>query len=396
MSGTVEKPSWIQSLGSSFRGVVTGGVLFIAGIVLLFWNEGRAVDTAKRLKAGAASVVEVPADQIDPANEGKLVHVSGKADTQEVLTDEEFGVSVNALRLQRTVEIYQTVERIVTKQKKKDGKTVEVQYPTYKDEWCSKPVDSSQFQEASKRGVNPEAMPYVDVDQVAVNATLGAFKLSEEHVKGIKGLKEYVFPTNYVAPKKVQKSARYLYVPVVPAAESPGQLLMNKLAMREVAARPKPGDVRVSFKVLMPCDVSIIEGQKGDALAPWTTPEGEVLPLMVSNGTVPAKAMFARAQSANSTVTWLLRFVGILVMYFGLRGVLGPIDTLVDVIPILNRVVAMGTSLAAGLLASACGFLTIGFSWIYHRPWIGIPLVVVGAGLLVTVFLKKKKPAMAV
>ena len=394
--GTVEKPSWIQRLGSSFRGVMTGFVLFIAGIGLLFWNEGRAVDTAKRLKEGAASVVEVPADQIDPANEGKLVHVSGKADTQEVLTDEEFGVSVNALRLQRTVEIYQTVERIVTKQKKKDGKTVEIPYPTYKDEWCSKPVDSSQFQEASKRGVNPEAMPYVDVDQVAVNATLGAFKLSEEHVKGIKGLKEYVFPTNYVAPKKVQKSARYLYVPVVPAAESPGQLLMNKLAMREVAARPKPGDVRVSFKVLMPCDVSIIEGQKGDALAPWTTPEGEVLPLMVSNGTVPAKAMFARAQSANSTVTWLLRFVGILVMYFGLRGVLGPIDTLVDVIPILNRVVAMGTSLAAGLLASACGFLTIGFSWIYHRPWIGIPLVVVGAGLLVTVFLKKKKPSMAV
>ena len=52
----IEKPSWIQRLGSSFRGVLTGFALFIAGIVLLFWNEGRAVDTAKRLKEGAAAV----------------------------------------------------------------------------------------------------------------------------------------------------------------------------------------------------------------------------------------------------------------------------------------------------------------------------------------------------
>ena len=389
--GTVEKPSWIQRLGSSFRGVVTGFVLFIAGIGLLFWNEGRAVDTAKRLKEGAASVVEVPADQIDPANEGKLVHVSGKADTQEVLTDAEFGVSVNALRLQRTVEIYQTVERIVTKQEKKDGKTVDVQYPTYKDEWCSKPVDSSQFQEAPKRGVNPEAMPYVDVDQFAANATLGAFKLSEAHLKGIKGLKEYVFPTNYVAPKNVQKSARYLYVPFVPAAESPGQFLMNTIAMREVAAHPKLGDVRVSFKVLMPCDVSIIEGQRGNELVPWTTPKGEVLQLMIRNGTVPAATMFAEALSSNAKWTWFLRFVGILVMYIGLKMVLGPIDTLVEMIPILNGIVAMGTSLAAGLVAGASGLLTIGISWIYHRPWVGIPLVLGGAGLLALVFSKKKK-----
>ena len=177
--------------------------------------------------------------------------------------------------------------------------------------------------------------------------------------------------------------------------------LGNKVAqfaglVRSVAMQPKPGDLRVSFKVVMPCDVSIIQGQKGDALAPWTTPKGEVLPLMVSDGTVPAKAMFAKAQSANATLTWILRFVGILMMYFGLNGVLGPLDTLVDVIPILNRIVALGTSLAAALVAGACGLLTIGISWIYHRPWVGIPLVLGGVGLLVMVFLKKKKSATAV
>ena len=185
-----------------------------------------------------------------------------------------------------------------------------------------------------------------------------------------------------------------MYVPVDANA------LENKFAQfagltRSVAMQPKPGDLRVSFKVVLPCDVSIIQGQKGDALVPWTTPKGEVLPLMVSNGTVPAKAMFAKAQSANATLTWFLRFAGILVMYIGLKGVLGPLDTLVDAIPILNGIVAMGTSLAAGLVAGACGLLTIGISWIYHRPWVGIPLVLGGVGLLVMVFLKKKKASAA-
>ena len=76
-------------------------------------------------------------------------------------------------------------------------------------------------------------------------------------------------------------------------------------------------------------------------------------------------------------------------MYFGLKKVLGPIDTLVDVIPILNGIVAMGTSLAAGLVAGACALLTIGVAWIYYRPLVGIPLVVAGVALMVMVFVKK-------
>ena len=140
----VDNPSWIQRLGSSFRGVLIGLALFVAGFPILFWNEGRAVDTAKRLKEGAGAVVDVPADKIDAANEGKLVHVSGKADTQDVLSDDVFGVSATALRLKRTVEVYQTVEHSETKRIKEGDKTREVTTYSYTNEWCSKPVDSSQ------------------------------------------------------------------------------------------------------------------------------------------------------------------------------------------------------------------------------------------------------------
>ena len=415
MSGSgeriVEKPSWIQRLGSSFKGVLTGFVLFIGGIILLFWNEGRAVDMAQRLKEGAAAVVEVSADQIDPANEGKLVHVSGKADTKDILSDDVFGISDNALRFQRTVEIFQTVEHI---EKVDEGNNKIREVPKYENAWCDKPVDSSGFRNESKRGVNPPpARPYVNENKIAPNVTLGAFKLSEEHVNKI-SLSDFTFPTNYVAPKgmEYENGSKYVYIPVDPVAavgtsttsSAEGSPLLarqvaNKVAQavvgRSVATRPKPGDLRVSFKVAKPCEVSVIQGQKGNALVPWAPPKGKALPLMFSKGTVPAATMFANAQSSNSTVTWILRFVGILVMYFGLKGVLGPLDTLVDVIPILNRIVAMGTSLAAALVAGACGLLTIGISWIYHRPWVGIPLVLGGVGLFVMVFLKKKKSGTA-
>ena len=411
----VDNPSWIQRLGSSFRGVLIGLVLFVAGFPILFWNEGRAVDTAKRLKEGAGAVVDVPADKIDAANEGKLVHVSGKADTQDVLSDDVFGVSATALRLKRTVEVYQTVEHSETKRIKEGDKTREVTTYSYSNEWCSKPVDSSQYHDAAKRAANPPAaMPYGDVDKLAANVSLGAFKLSDAHVKRIGGRVPFQFPADFKVPETVpngQFQNGTFYVPytasataATPAAQqtSSGSPLLaaaqtasaaaanavvSAVVGRSVAVSPTPGDVRVMFSVVLPHDVTVVEQQTNGTLAPWAASDGETLSF-VRDGIVPAAKIFADAQSANSKITWLLRLAGLLVMYFGLKMVLGPIDTLVDVIPILNSIVAMGTSLAAGLMSGACALLTIGIAWIYYRPLVGIPLVVGGVALLVMFFLR--------
>ena len=413
----VENPSWVQRLGSSFKGVLIGFALFIAGFPILFLNEGRAVDTAKRLKEGAGAVVDVPADKIDAANEGQLVHVSGKADTQDVLSDDVFGVSATALRLLRTVEVYQTVEHSETKHIKEGNKTREVTTYTYSNEWCTKPVDSSQYHEAAKRTANPPAaMPYGDVDKIAQNVTLGAFTLSEAHVKRMGEKKPFAFPADFKAPASVP-GAQYqngiIYVPynaaaaaVAPAATNVAAAATNVATAvanaaasaivggHSVAMAPEPGDVRVTFRVVLPHDVTVVERQDGNTLSPWPASDGETLSF-VRDGRVPAAKIFADAQSMNSKITWLLRLVGLLVMYFGLKKVLGPIDTLVDAIPILNGIVAMGTSLAAGLVSAACALLTIGVAWVFYRPWLGIPLIAVGVGLIVLVFMKKKKSAAA-
>ena len=418
----VENQSWVQRLGSSFKGVLVGLALFIAGFPILFWNEGRAVDTAKRLKEGAGAVVDVPADKVDAANEGKLVHVTGKADTKDVLSDEAFGVSATALRLMRTVEIYQTVEHAETKREKRGDKTIEKTTYTYSNEWCDKPVDSSQYHDASKRAANPPAaMPYSDVDKVAPNVTLGAFKLSDAHVKRIGGKVQFQFPADFKVPATLpggQFQNGVFYVPfsgasasvttpaagtassgspLLAAAQAVTAVVTNAVSAavgRSVAVSPVPGDVRVMFSVVMPHDVTVVEQQTNGTLAPWAASDGETLSF-VRDGIVPAAKIFADARSSNSTITWLLRLVGLLVMYFGLKKVLGPLDTLVDAIPILNGIVAMGTSLAAGLVAGACALLTIGVAWVFYRPWLGIPLIAVGVGVLVMVFMKKRNATAA-
>ena len=61
----------------------------------------------KTLKEGAGAVVTIDSGRVDPSHEGRLVHLTGFARTEDQPADREFGVSVHALKLIREVEMYQ-------------------------------------------------------------------------------------------------------------------------------------------------------------------------------------------------------------------------------------------------------------------------------------------------
>ena len=48
-----------QRLSGSLKGIVGGLVMFVAGTCLLWWNEGRAVKTAKAIKEAQSVAVHV-------------------------------------------------------------------------------------------------------------------------------------------------------------------------------------------------------------------------------------------------------------------------------------------------------------------------------------------------
>ena len=118
----VEHESWFSRIGESIKGILFGIILFIVAWPLLFWNEGQTVKTTRALNEGQGATVgyESP-DNVDSGNEGKLVHMIGSTATDDILNDDQFGISVNAVRLVRTAEMYQWEEDVKTKEKKNLG-----------------------------------------------------------------------------------------------------------------------------------------------------------------------------------------------------------------------------------------------------------------------------------
>ena len=92
---------------SSLGGMLFGFILLLGGIVLLWYNEGRAVDQAKGLTEGAEQVLSLSDNNIDSTNEGKLIHTTGEIYANDSLVDTAFGIGVKALALNRKVEMFQ-------------------------------------------------------------------------------------------------------------------------------------------------------------------------------------------------------------------------------------------------------------------------------------------------
>lgn len=215
--------SWGSRLGGSIKGVLVGAGLFIAGIPLLFWNEGRTVKTTQALEEGAANCTVVPtADTVDAANDGKLIHITGTAATEDVLTDDLFGgISMKGMRLSRKVEYYQWVEDSKSETKKNTGgSTTTTTTYTYSKKWVSSPEDSSEFKEAG----HENTVYFADAENTTVyaqQASLGAFALTTGQIQSISGqenmkLEGVQWPDSLKGRTTVSGNTLYIGRPVNP------------------------------------------------------------------------------------------------------------------------------------------------------------------------------------
>ena len=375
--------SWGSRLGGSIKGVLAGGLIFLAGFPILFWNEGNAVKTARAIDEGEGACVSLESNaKVDPEMEGKFVHMSGKADTKDVLVDDVFGVSNTAIRLERKVEMFQWIEDSKTQEKKKLGGSVEKTTTyTYRQAWVDHAIDSSGFKEQGHN--NPGAMEFESEKREAANVTFGAFRLSVKQISKIGSEKAFAFPNSFTCKvARVQISGTTIYVPEAGTRN-------NEKNNRNVLSQPRVGDMRVNFSVVLPHDISLIAKQKGDTFVDYTAKNGKKLNYL-TDGVEDAAAMFATARTNNAIMTWLIRLGGFIVMFIGLGMVFKPLSVLADVLPILGDIVEIGTGLVAGVIAFFCSLVTIAIAWIFYRPVLGI-LLLVGAGALIFWLVKKRR-----
>lgn len=360
----VTNASWFARLGQAIVGVLIGLMFVVVSIGVLFWNEGRAIRTAQGLAEGAGIVRSVSADSVDRSNDGRLIHVAGMLSTAGPVSDPDFGLKVQGVRLVRHVEVFQWKEETHSETRAKFGGGEE-RTTTYKylRTWSDKPIDSDRFKEP--RGHTNPVMTYQSRDLLAAGTRLGAFAVPDSLLRGFGEPRR-------VATTEVQANALQIRVNK-PVAVNDGVLYVGR-----DPSQPAIGDMRISFAEVPLQTASVVAAQAGSGFAPFPTHTGTTVEL-ISAGTVPPKVMFQHAQEENVTMTWVLRLIGVIFMLIGFNLVLRPLAVAGSVIPLLGDVIGAGTFLVALVCTTAIAPIVIAFGWLWYRPLVGVGVLVVGA-----------------
>ncbi|HYD64606.1 TMEM43 family protein [Azospirillum sp.] len=353
---------FFSRLGGALMAPLVGVLMVIGSIVLLSWNEGRAVDAATALSAGAGSVVSVPAGAPDPANDGRLVHVAGAASVGEPLRDPVLGVAWNGLlRMRRTVEMYQWQQRETTRTEKQLGgsEKTETVYE-YERVWSEQPIDSGRFRIPD--GHRNPSMPLRTVTLDSRDARVGGHAVTPAVLANLSTFQELTPGTAAVDPA-YRLADGGLYRGADPMA-------------------PKVGDVRVRFEGVVAQPISVVAAQSRGGLIPYTAANGYTIAL-IQVGERPAAAMFADAQQAETVITWILRLVGWVVMAIGVMLFFQPFVVLASVLPFLEPLASAGAALLGFVLATPATLVTIAVAWVAHRPLLAAGLGVAAVLALV-------------
>ena len=439
-------------VGSSFRGIGTGFILFLAGTALLWWNEGRAVKTEKMLdEAGRAYVEMENPNKKDASLEGELICGTAMATTEDSLIDQQFGIGAKAIAIMRNVEYYQWVQHEHSTSKDKlGGKQEIVTEYTYSKEWVSRPIESSQFKDPAYQKKNMVLTTVEDAEQYAENVSFGAYQLNESLIHSISSregmdlainedmltqfdkLTQAAYERFYGVQKKIQEPVqdvqKPVQQPVIPdsikallsdsaravldsiqaandsiqrvtdsimaKAENKKDLAYvhqagNVLYFGRVPGSPEVGDVRVTFEKIVPAKVTVMAVVDGNTFKPFKAKNGKRFQTLVM-GKKSGDEIIDAEKSANNMLLWALRIFGILLVISGLKGIFGILETILKVVPFVANIIGWGVGVICTVIGIAWSLIVIALAWLFYRPLLGIGLLVL-SGFLVWVFAFKGK-----
>ena len=435
-------------VGNSFKAIGGGFLMFVLGTALLWWNEGRAVKTEKMLdEAGNAYVEMENPNKKDASLEGELICGSAMATTEDSLTDAQFGIGAKAISIRRSVEYYQWVEHEQTKREDKlGGKEVTTTTYTYSKQWCSSPVQSSDFHDPAYQKKNMVLTTVEEDEKWAENVKFGAYTLPESLIHRISSsegidlaisedlLKQFDQSTQaayerfYGIQKAIQQSVQQ---PVQqPAAQAiPDSILAllpdstkamldslqavndsinrqmanadnkkdlkyvhqasNVLYFGRVPGSPEVGDVRVTFEKVVPARVTVMAVVDGDSFKPYKAKNGKRFQTLVM-GKKTGDEIIEGEKEANNVILWALRIMGIMMIIGGLKGIFGFLETILKVVPFVANIFGWGVGVVCTVIGIVWSLIVIAIAWLFYRPLLGISLLAI-AGFLVWVFAFKGK-----
>lgn len=367
--------SWFSRIGSALAGVLVGLALFVGSFLLLGWNEGRAIHRAKTLDVGASQVISISPAAPVAENDRKLVHLTGRAEAPGPVSDGVFGITADALKLRRDVEMYQWKEESKSETKKKlgGGEETTTTY-TYSKGWSPSLIESAKFQHPSGH-TNPDDLPFASETFTAKGIHVGKFQLPQSLTTRIRN-----FVSRPVTEAEAKATAKSREKQIQATAD-------GRIYVGEDPQKPAVGDVRIAFQEAPGGPVSIVAMQAGNTFEPFVVQKLGTIELLES-GTLSAEAMFQKEKESNVTLTWILRLAGFLLMIFGLMLVANVFSVLASVVPFFGDIVEAGTGVLAFAIALPLTLVTIALAWLAYRPLIGIPLLLAAAGAIVFAIMK--------
>lgn len=350
--------SWLSRLGSSLVGVLIGIILLPCAIVLLFWNEGRAVTAATGLKRGLSSIIEINAESLNPQNNGKLVYLTGTVTGVTPAKDNWSGLSAaGLLRLQRKVEMYQWLEReSETKTNNVGGSQTTQKTYTYVLDWSETLHNSAQFKIPA--GHQNPPMPLKSQAFEASPVKIGVFTLDKTLLQDLNNFEAIQTLTKPPVGYVIQGNSFY-------KGANPDQ--------------PTVGDMRVTYSAIQAQTYSIAAQQTNGTLTTYHDAKNDYKIALIETGVVSAQKLFADQASTEKLVTWACRVVGFLLLLFGFSLIMGPLSMLVAFLPFLQGLVGAGTFLVALGLSIPITLVTIAVAWLASRPLVGSGLLVAAA-----------------
>jgi hypothetical protein len=379
---TTSSSGFFSRIKGAIVGALLGLVLVPGSVVLLSWNEYRTIHRTRGLNEGAETVQTIDPANANPEFKEALVHMTGLADTQERLKDNEFGIEERAIHLKRDVEMFQWVEEKETKSKDKvgGGKTTTETY-SYHKQWASGRKDSERFNRPSGH-YNPTPK-FDDVSVSAKKVNVGAYALDSSLKNSIRSYEDVSWTDAIVEslPEEIFNTCAV-----------DGDYLYWAESQTPDAQSPEVGDLRIKVRVVKPTVVSLVAGvdQSGTSLGDFEVSNGESMRKLYV-GEFSAVEVFEKMRSENSMWAWIFRGLGFFLSFIGFCMILGIFGAFASVIPFFGSLTRSLTGFVSFLLAIVTTAMTIAVAWIAVRPLIAIPLIIASVLAAVMIWRTSKK-----
>lgn len=354
--------SWGSRLGGSCGGIFMGVMFFLASFFVLFWNEGR-VDLSKIAQNAQ------PIEATQQAESGTFVAARGALETQETIGEEFAFVPKNYIALQQRSEIYAWVEKTESRSETKLGGSEETETTyTYTKQWVTLPADSSTFR-IPEGHQNPGGKLFENKTIKTQSATLGTYTLDPSNLQlgGYEGV-------------AISHDTMNL---------EPGMVIEGKYVFVGTGSLQKPeiGDERIWYE-------AVPSGKTVTVFA--SVDNGSLLPFVDKKGNTLYRAMTAPFEQAVEQMhgeykfsLWLLRLLGLLLMWIGLGSILAPLSVFLDVLPIAGKISRSLVSIVTFIISLVLSAITIAISMIFHNIW--ALLIVAALGIAGIVWYIKNK-----